>query len=421
MIKKYSKIILLTLLLFFVFITTVNAKEVTLDELAEEIKEFEPNATYVYVIGEYAFTSSHILTTQDIMLAARSIEVSENSGSTNKDPIYNEMTIGYFECKYDDDWNINGLEYVTNLVGTTPAKEKYVINYIDYNENINKIEVKSLVEKVYNEVADLAGNDKFEVSLGEEEIVVTLLDLEMNSVEALKEMGLGDLEVDFLNEEGIKSVVLTIPGTTAKVELTSENLMEKLEELDELFVALAGKENATAADLAGATLEVTVELEKGYTTDDERTFAVTFNVREVAVEVSGLVEKVYNAVADLEENNKFQMSVENNEITLTILDLEMSSAEDFNGTGLGKIAEDFLNEEGLKSVILTIPGTTAKVELTSENLMEKLGDLEELFVALAGSEDATAADLVGAKLAISIGLEEGYATNVNSTFMVIFA
>ena len=79
MIQKYNKILLVILLffilLFFAFVTKVDAKEVTLNELAEKVKEVEPNASYLYVIGEYAFTSEHLLTTQDVMLAARTIQV----------------------------------------------------------------------------------------------------------------------------------------------------------------------------------------------------------------------------------------------------------------------------------------------------------------------------------------------------------
>ena len=418
MIKKYSKIILLTLLLFFVFITTVNAKEVTLDELAQEVKEFEPNATYVYVIGEYAFTSTHILTTQDVMLAARSIEVSENSGSTNEDPIYNEMTIGYFECTYDDEWNINGLEYVTNLVGTTAAKEKYEINYIDHNEDINKVEVNALVEKAYNTVAEVANNEKFMVSMEEGDILVTILDGQMNSVEALKGTGLVKAAEELLNEEGVKSVTVGIAGTEAKVTVTAEDLMEKLGDLDELFAVLAGKEEATAKDLDTKSLEVTVELEEGYTTDDELPFTITFAVNEVPV--ADLFETAYNKVADI-ENDKFEVSLAEEEIIVKLLDAQMDSVEALKGLGLTEVAEDFLNEEGVKAVVLTIPGTTAKVEITAENLMEKAEELNELFVALAGKEDATAKDLANATLEVAVELEEGYITEDGTTFTVTFA
>ena len=118
MIKKYNKILFTTLLFFLllscVFITTVSAKEVTLDELAEKVKEVKPDATYVYIIGEYAFTSEHILTTQDTMLAARSIAVSANSGEINSDPIYNEMSMTYLTGTYDNDGNLSGLQYASN-------------------------------------------------------------------------------------------------------------------------------------------------------------------------------------------------------------------------------------------------------------------------------------------------------------------
>ena len=51
---------------------------------------------YLYMIGNYVFTQGHNLTTQDIMLAARSIQ-SENTGETNAEQIYKDMAIYLLE------------------------------------------------------------------------------------------------------------------------------------------------------------------------------------------------------------------------------------------------------------------------------------------------------------------------------------
>ena len=78
--KKYSKLFLLTIMTFFVSIGITTAKEVTLETIGEEIDKVNNGTDYVYIIGKYAFTQKHALTTQDVMLAARSIEVEDTTG-----------------------------------------------------------------------------------------------------------------------------------------------------------------------------------------------------------------------------------------------------------------------------------------------------------------------------------------------------
>ena len=132
MIKKYSKV-LLVLVAFFVSLVNVNAVEFTADELADSLKETNPDATYVYVIGEYVFTSEHILTTQDVMLAARSIKVSDRTGETNRDDIYAEMAMWQLDCLFDEDYNISGLKEAVNVFDSKmEAPEKFDVSYISF-------------------------------------------------------------------------------------------------------------------------------------------------------------------------------------------------------------------------------------------------------------------------------------------------
>ena len=53
--------------------------------------------------------------------------------------------------------------------------------------------------------------------------------------------------------------------------------MENLEQLNDLFKALAGTTDAKAGDLAGKSIEVAIALEEGCTTEDATTFIVDFN------------------------------------------------------------------------------------------------------------------------------------------------
>lgn len=137
MIKKISKFFVLALLLFFIFsLNSVYAKTVTLNDLNSEVKKLTNEETkqnfewsdYLYLIGKYIFTAEHELTTEDIMLAARSITPStENAGETASDPIYKDMVIYQLDRTDNDGW-----EMKTKLTGETELPTNIDIDYIDY-------------------------------------------------------------------------------------------------------------------------------------------------------------------------------------------------------------------------------------------------------------------------------------------------
>jgi len=426
MIRKYKKIlftaVLFAILMFCAFISTVNANEITLEELSEKVVETNPNTSFVYVIGEYVFTSTHILTTQDIMLAARSIEVPENSGETNKDVIYNQMSIIYLEPIYNG-WDIEGFRFVSNILDETQTKgpEKYSIKYIDYDNSFNEINTNELVNEAYTTIENVTSNEKFEVAKEGTTIKVTVLENSMNSIEALEGTGIATAAENLLNEYGVNTVTLAIPGAENGVELTAENLMSKLGELKTLFTTLAGKADAEAGDLAGKSITVTIGLDEGCSAEGTTTFTVTFDKKEV--EVSELVNEMYNTIdATTENNQKFEVSRETltNKINVTILETQMDSVMALEGTGIVTAAENLLNEVGVSTVTLAIPGTENSVNVTAENLMSKIGELNTLFKTLAGTPDAVAGDLAGKSITVTINLKENYTTNDETVFTIAF-
>ena len=106
---KYNKILFGIISLFLVIFvgTNVNAKEMTIDELAEIIKAVNPRISSLFVIGEHVYTSEHTLTTQDTMLAARTINVANGADE------YEAMAILKYEPTYDENWKLKGLKYVS--------------------------------------------------------------------------------------------------------------------------------------------------------------------------------------------------------------------------------------------------------------------------------------------------------------------
>lgn len=124
--KKYGKFIILAVATFFSSILPCFAKQMTIDDLEAELKEKVPDAGYVYIIGEYAFTSEHTIDLTDIVLASDSIN---NKGDkTDK----TQVNIYQLIRKYDGDYNAIGLEKTTNVIGTGVLPQTFDIRYIDY-------------------------------------------------------------------------------------------------------------------------------------------------------------------------------------------------------------------------------------------------------------------------------------------------
>ena len=137
MIKKFSKVFIFTILAFFIFLATPTlARTVSIDELGElvdEMSDYEPD--YIYVIGNYVFTQDWDLSTQDVMLSARSIGMTQEYNGKNKDTALGEMTIYRLDRKLASDYiTTEGWTVEKNLVGSTELKENDTldIRYIDY-------------------------------------------------------------------------------------------------------------------------------------------------------------------------------------------------------------------------------------------------------------------------------------------------
>ena len=95
--KKISKYILFSIIVFLLTISATFAKETDLNTLGKVVLKNHPKISSFYIIGQYVYTSDyvkdHSLNTQDIMLAARSIKSDGNDGELNTTPIYNKMNV----------------------------------------------------------------------------------------------------------------------------------------------------------------------------------------------------------------------------------------------------------------------------------------------------------------------------------------
>ena len=149
--RKTVKMLMFTIIAFFISQAPAFAREMTISEFEEEVSKLKPDASYVYIIGSYAFTSEHKLTTQDVMLASKTIATKKEDGKTNKDPIYKKMTINKIERQYNKKFKPTGWKVVDNVLGTTKLEDNLNITHIDYNYYAEKSKATLSVEKAKDE------------------------------------------------------------------------------------------------------------------------------------------------------------------------------------------------------------------------------------------------------------------------------
>ena len=170
--KKILKLLLISIVAFVFTTLTTNAKTITYDEFLKELDYYDSDIKGVYIIGKYAFTDINPLTTQDIMMASRSIE-SQTLGGTKNDAIFTKMVISYMSRKRTgmtySDWTIE-----KPLVGTGGISKNQTldIDYIDYQpvKNIytvifkdtqgTEIDRQYVIEGEYASFPQMAGIDK---------------------------------------------------------------------------------------------------------------------------------------------------------------------------------------------------------------------------------------------------------------------
>jgi len=403
--KRGSKILIAILFGFLIPLIatgTVQAKAMNMDELTEAIIEYNPDVTDMYIIGDYAFTSEHRLTLEDIMLAARSINVLDTEGRTDSAPVYGEMSILHYAGTYDADWNLTGFKYEKHLAGKTEAASSYDIKYIDYNKQYTVINVNTLVNKAYETIKKQAATDVFVVNkVSDTAMEIVLMNTEMTSLEALAGTGVATAAANFLAEQGIASVTLALGETKVVID---ENLDQAA--IENFFKALGNK----SGDLVGKTLTATIAFKDGYKTANSAEFSIAFK-DAAKVDVATLVDAAYTTIKNQAATDVFEVAKAGNKINVTIKNTEMTSLEALAGTGVATAAANFLNEAGVKSVTLALG--EAKVVI-DENLDQAA--IEGFFKALG----TKAGDLAGKTITATIGFEEGYKTANETKFEVSF-
>ncbi len=133
---KYGKILVLTLVAFLISIMPVNAKRMDYKELGEEALTIDSGAGYIYVIGNYAYTSTYELSTSDIMLAAGDSFDFNFDATVDVKTKLGDMTVYLISRAYNGVGDPTGWTLDDNVLGngTEFDDNKLVdIKYINYN------------------------------------------------------------------------------------------------------------------------------------------------------------------------------------------------------------------------------------------------------------------------------------------------
>lgn len=382
MVKKYSKFLLVFLCAFFVAITPSFAREMTEDELEEVLETMSPDTTYLYVIGEYGFTSLHEFTREDSMLAARSIKVVDVNGKTNKDPIYKEMTMYKYSRVMDDDFNPIGIEFETNLFGESVHPEKLEIKYIDYKyvPEPSNAEIKPADENAYNEIKnDLGINFK-----NDSKIVATT---NANSKRTTLLTGVispnDEIDESIFPAEDLTGFyyAFTVEGLTDESVVTVEGAKKKTFTKDDFtngrLVMLMALH--PGLDILGRNITVTVDIDGAKETYGDTVYTIDYSelvfegaTTELLTEDSGLYE--LDDVKNFLTQSKYDFSkttglkLENGKLTGKILyngevGKEFSSRpEDITGYYFPYVLT--LDGELTDKSVITIPGNGGRKTVT---------------------------------------------------------
>ncbi len=152
--QNIIKYFLFIILLLSAHITLVNARQMTLKELGDELDALEYDVESAFIIGNYVFTNHYSsstnngIDTSDIMLASRSIQLSDFD-EKNPSASLTKMSIFQIERKVNDETlEFEGWETSDNYVGKEKLElddnKTIDIKYIDYKyyAEISKAEIK---------------------------------------------------------------------------------------------------------------------------------------------------------------------------------------------------------------------------------------------------------------------------------------
>ena len=390
MLKKFKITFFLVVVFLFTLTLPIYAREMTIDELGSEALKKVPETSYVYIIGKYAFTSTHILTTQDVMLAARSIEATEDDGNTNEDEIYNKMSI--FEITPKSEFKdgkivVTGWEKGKDILGgNTTLNDKLNIKYIDYDYVYDIVDTDKLLEEAERTINEGTKSNGYyyDVDFDKDNKTLTFNVYDLNKKNSeIKGTGLIADIVNIVNEDNVKSIKVSNGKDEETVEFGKEDVNNGTDSNSNawkqfalLLCKLTGKTDASAENALekfkditlGDLVNITDNINLTITLDEKNVRSQNNNVEE-----EYKIEFLYNAPAKVTLPSEDEDFTEFNYILQDTYQMEekdglynvkgyVTKQEDVNGFGDSKTGFYFaytitLDEgvENLSNVKVKVP------------------------------------------------------------------
>ena len=266
--NKYIKLFIIAIITMFISIVPTYAKEVTLESKGNERDTFDfiinrenPDAAYVYLIGKYAFTSAHEMGLQDMMLAARSIQLTEGKLKDKEIPEkLDNMTIYLFKhASGSTEWKSQ------IVVGKTQLPEKFNVKYIDYHyvKKDKKVDTDEMVKTAMEKISTEMFNVKNE-KISENEVTIDI-ETEKLKEKIVKGMGSGVFTAltSLVENTKVESITFEYNGV-APLTIDSNNLdsSKMVEWLNNNSQAIFGKNvsDLILADLLDREFKATINL-----------------------------------------------------------------------------------------------------------------------------------------------------------------
>ena len=228
--RKYVKLFAFALFTFLLSSMSVSAREMTIEELGEEASKIQSDAGYVYILGEYAFTSNYTIHQEDIIIASSSLNL--------KDPTdLSQAVIYQIVRQRDENYQPTGWQEGPDVLGTKDLPEKVNVKWIDMkhrvleksdatiNLNINDSKF-SAYTKILEEKLHFQFNEAYDKGqLTYENGVISGLLLQNTKI-TLSE----DDENKFNHPKYFFAYVLEVPNATSETKITT-SVMGRTEEL----------------------------------------------------------------------------------------------------------------------------------------------------------------------------------------------
>ncbi len=435
--KKYIKLFLVAILTVFISIIPTYAKEVSL-EIPEDgterdtfgfiIGREQSRINYVYLIGEYAFTSAYKIDIQDVMLAANSIDIKDKTGKINTDPVFNEMTVYLFKPTISGG-KITGWNKPEKIVGTTELPDKFNVKYIDYHY-VKEDKEADTDEKVNTAMKKLT-KDMFTPEKVKDSVVTVDIATKKLKESILKGMSSGVFSVltSLVSDAQVNSVTFEYAGVAGVEPLTVDNKNLDIDKMAEWFEnnkeKIFGKsKNIILADLLDKEFKATINLgetekeayvSKAHKTPTE-TYTVKFTGKRQEIDTNKIAKEALEALSgNIFEAKETEITEGKVKINIKKEKLNTKIIEGM-GSGVYPLLQKLVNNNDVESVDFVYSGNQEiKYTLTKDlNLDDMVAWFEKNCETILGYkvEEALTVDLIDKSFTAHINLKN-YAQKQN--------